>query len=33
VTWADEGTPWARLRTEEMILNADLDRYIEAEGP
>ena len=33
VTWADEGTPWARLGTEEMILNADLDRYIEADGP
>jgi hypothetical protein len=33
VTWADEGTPWTRLRTEELILNADLDRYIEAEGP
>ncbi len=33
VTWADEGTPWARLRTEELILNADLDRYIEAVGP
>jgi hypothetical protein len=33
VTWADEGTPWARLRTEELTLNADLDRYIEADGP
>jgi hypothetical protein len=33
VTWADEGTPWARLRTEELILNADLDRYITSEGP
>ncbi len=33
VTWADEGTPWARLRTEEMILNADLDGYLEADGP
>ena len=33
VTWADEGTPWARLRTEGLTLNADLDRYIDAEGP
>ena len=33
VTWADEGTPWARLRTEELTLNADLDRYINAAGP
>ena len=33
VTWADEGTPWARLRTEEVILNADLERYIGAHGP
>ncbi len=33
VTWADEGTPWARLRTEEVILNADLDRYLRADGP
>jgi hypothetical protein len=33
ITWADEGTPWARLRTEELILNADLDGYLEAEGP
>jgi hypothetical protein len=33
VTWADEGAPWARLRTEELTLNADLNRYIEAEGP
>lgn len=33
VTWSDEGTPWARLRTEELILNTDLGRYIEADGP
>jgi hypothetical protein len=33
VTWADEGTPWAHLTTEEVILNADLDAYISAEGP
>jgi hypothetical protein len=33
VTWADEGTPWARLRTEAVLLNADLDRYLTARGP
>jgi hypothetical protein len=33
VTWADEGTPWARLCTEAVLLNADLDRYIRARGP
>lgn len=33
VTWADESTPWARLHTEEILLNADLDRYLDAHGP
>jgi hypothetical protein len=33
VTWADEGSPWARFRTEELVLNADLTGYIRAEGP
>jgi hypothetical protein len=33
VTWADEGTPWTTLRTEEVLLNADLDSYIREEGP
>jgi hypothetical protein len=33
LTWADEGSPWARLRTEEVLYNADLSRYIFASGP
>jgi hypothetical protein len=33
VTWADEGSPWTTLRTEEVVLNADLTTYIGAEGP
>lgn len=33
VTWADEGTPWAVLRTEGLLLNADLSDYIAVEGP
>jgi hypothetical protein len=33
LTWADEGTPWAKLRTEDLLYNADLSRYIRAEGP
>jgi hypothetical protein len=33
VGWADERSPWARLRTEDLLFNADLTRYIRAEGP
>lgn len=33
VTWADEGSPWAVLRTEDVVYNADLSGYIRAEGP
>jgi hypothetical protein len=33
LTWADEGRPWARLRTEDVRYNADLSRYIRAAGP
>jgi hypothetical protein len=33
VTWADEGSPWAKLRTEGLLYNADLSRYIRAAGP
>lgn len=33
VTWADEGSPWARLRTEDVRYNADLGAYITAGGP
>ena len=32
VTWADEGTPWARLRTEGILLNGDLGDYVRASG-
>lgn len=33
VTWADEGSPWADLTTEEVRYNADLADYIRADGP
>lgn len=33
ITWADEDSPWARLRTEAVVHNADLGTYIEADGP
>jgi hypothetical protein len=33
VTWADEGSPWARLRTEDVRYNGDLSAYITAGGP
>lgn len=33
VAWGDEGSPWAQLRTEELIYNADLAAYISASGP
>lgn len=33
ITWGDEDSPWARLRTEAMTFNADLRQYVEAEGP
>ena len=33
VIWADDGSPWARLRTEDVRYNADLSDYISAEGP
>ena len=32
VTWADEGSPWARLRTESVLYNADLTEYVRAAG-
>lgn len=33
LTWADEGSPWAKLRTEDLLYNADLSRFIRAAGP
>jgi len=33
VTWFDEGTPWAVFTVEEMVLNADVQAYIRADGP
>lgn len=33
ITWADEGSPWADLRTEHVLYNADLHDYIEQNGP
>jgi hypothetical protein len=33
VTWADEDGPWTTLRTEEVLLNADLSDYLGASGP
>jgi hypothetical protein len=33
VRWGDESTPWAVLRTEEVLHNADLSTYLGGEGP
>jgi hypothetical protein len=33
VQWGDESTPWAVLRTEEVLYNADLSTYLRGEGP
>ena len=33
VRWADEERPWAVLRTEDVLYNADLSTYLRAEGP
>jgi hypothetical protein len=32
VTWGDDGAPWADLRTEEVVHNADLRTYIRDSG-
>jgi hypothetical protein len=32
VTWEDEGSPWAKLRTEDVLYNADLSDYIRNSG-
>lgn len=33
VAWGDEPSPWAQLRTEGLLYNADLTTYIGASGP
>ena len=33
VTWYDEGSPWAKLTTEEVLYNADLGDYLRRPGP
>jgi hypothetical protein len=33
ITWLDEGMPWARLTTEEVVYNVDVREYIRAKGP
>ncbi|MCC5953795.1 MAG: hypothetical protein JJU45_17010 [Acidimicrobiia bacterium] len=33
VTWGDEGSPWAILRTEDVVRNADLSTYLDRAGP
>ena len=33
VSWLGEGGPWAVFRVEEMVLDADIEEYIEASGP
>jgi len=32
VTWQDEGTPWARFTTLEVVYNADVSSYIHKSG-
>jgi hypothetical protein len=33
VQWGDESSPWAVLRTEELLYNADLSTYLRGKGP
>lgn len=33
VTWEDEGSPWLVAEVEELVLNPDLDAYIQQRGP
>jgi hypothetical protein len=33
VQWGDEDSPWAVLRTEAVLTNADLSTYLRAQGP
>lgn len=32
VTWMDEGTPWARFTTLEVIYNTDVSNYVQMSG-
>jgi hypothetical protein len=33
LTWFDDGTPWARLTTEEILYNAEVEAYLRSHGP
>jgi hypothetical protein len=33
VTWFDEGAPWAVFTVEDVVYNADVREYIQAQGP
>ena len=33
VTWIDDGTPWARMTTEDVLYNADVAGYLQERGP
>ena len=33
VAWADEGSPWANLTTDDVVYNADLTDYVRQNGP
>lgn len=32
-TWFDEGTPWAVFTVEDVVLNVDVEEYIQSTGP
>jgi hypothetical protein len=32
-TWGDQSTPWLRVTVEEVVVNADVSRYVRARGP
>ncbi|MFL6335864.1 MAG: hypothetical protein ACJ754_21350 [Pyrinomonadaceae bacterium] len=32
ITWADEGTPWAMFRTEDVVYNVDVEALIRSRG-
>ena len=31
-TWLDQGTPWAYFKTEDLVVNADVDEYLRSRG-
>ena len=33
ITWLDDGAPWARLTTEDVVYNADVEDYLRSRGP